>query len=100
MVQAAEGVSDLADRTVKQGGIGDIGCGRRHRYAMLAEALRGVGEAARVACDEAYRRPLGGERLGHREADATASARDQRTGSAKPSSMRSTLLVPSGVRAP
>ena len=77
MIQAAQRGGDLRHRALQRGRVGDVGRGGGDRDAAGLEPPRGRGQPGLVPGDEADGRALGGERLGHREADAPAAPGDQ-----------------------
>ena len=79
MVQAAELRRDVIDRALHRGRVQHVGRGGGHRYLVGRQPGRRVGQASFVPGDQADRCPLGGQRLGDREADAPAAPGDQRT---------------------
>ena len=78
MIQPAQRGGDLLHGASQRGRVGDVGRRGGDGNGPGLQAASGRGQAGRVAGDEADRRAFGGERLGHREADAPASAGDQR----------------------
>ena len=83
VIEAAERGRDVVHGALELGRVGDVGHRGGDGDAPGSQPLGGGGQAGRVPGDETDGRALGGERLGHREADAPASPGDQRAAAAQ-----------------
>ena len=77
VIEAAEHGRDVVHGAPQLGRVGDVGHRGGDEDASGSQPLGGGGQPGRVPGDETHGRSLGGERLGHREADAPASPGDQ-----------------------
>src|SRR5208337_671706 len=83
VIEAAERGRDVVHGALQLGRIGDVGRGGGDGDPPGSQPLGGGGQAGRVPGDETHGRALGGERLGHREADTPAAPGDQRAATAQ-----------------
>jgi hypothetical protein len=78
-VQAVQAAGDGLDRPAQRRGVGDVRGRGGDGDVVLAQLRRRGGQAFLVAGDQADRGTLGGQRRGHGQPDAPASAGDEHT---------------------